>query len=78
MGLFSRKRAEPEVIDLRDQVITARATRFEFGFPTRCPACGSRGYLDHLDVAGRIQYEHCPSCWTKWQHSEEEILSLEV
>lgn len=77
MGLFNRKKAdEPRVLDLRDEVVaTVKAPIFEFGFPTRCPSCDSRGYLDHIDPFKRIQYEHCPNCWTKWERSEEELLT---
>ena len=72
MGLFSKKK--PHVIDLRDGVAT-RAP-FVFGYPTRCPECGSRGYLDHIDPFKRIQYEHCPSCSAKWELAEEVIHAL--
>jgi hypothetical protein len=74
MGLFRKK---AEVIDLRDSAVAERAgPRFEFGFPTRCPACGGRGYLDHIDPFKRMQFEHCPSCATKWERSEDQVLSL--
>ncbi len=75
MGLF-RKRER--VIDLRDTA-PARSHRpapFEFGFPTKCPACGGRGYLDHIDPFRRVQFEHCPSCSTKWERSEDQVLAL--
>lgn len=82
MGLFNRKKGEePTVLDLRDEVEATAKTPMsktpisEFGFPTRCPSCDSRGYLDHIDPFKRIQYEHCPNCWTKWEHSEEELLT---
>ena len=42
----------------------------------RCPSCESRGYLDHIDPFKRIQYEHCPSCFTKWQLTEDELVAL--
>ncbi len=73
MGLFSKKRTEPE-IDLREPEPT-RAP-FIFGYPTRCPACSSCGYLDHIDPFKKVQYEHCPSCFTKWELAEDEILAL--
>ena len=80
MGLFSKKR-NPVVIDLRDHVVDAqrrvsKAVPFEFGFPTKCPSCGGRGYLDHIDPYRRIQYEHCPTDFTKWEHSEDEVVAL--
>lgn len=82
MGLFEKRNPEP-VLDLRDEVVATVKTptpspssSFEFGFPTRCPSCDGRGYLDHIDLARRVQFEHCPSCFTKWERSEEDILAI--
>lgn len=70
MALFARKpRAVPGVIDLREPA----PAPLEFGFPTPCPSCGGRGYLDGIDVTQGVMYEHCPSCWTKWTVTEAEI-----
>ena len=74
MGIFSKKRVQPE-IDLREPEPVAPAP-YIFGYPTRCPACSSRGYLDHIDPFKKVQYEHCPSCLTKWELAEDEILAL--
>ena len=74
MGLFSKKRTQPE-IDLREPEPTGPAP-FIFGYPTRCPACSSGGFLDHIDPFKKVQYEHCPVCLTKWELAEEEILAL--
>jgi len=76
MGLFSKKKPHP-VIDLRERAPSSPAP-FVFGFPTRCPECGSRGYLDHIDPFKRVQYEHCPSCSAKWELAEEAISSLDA
>lgn len=76
MGIFKKR---PEVIDLREPAPAPPAPRrvtFEFGFPTGCPSCGERGYLDHIDPFKRIQYEHCPACYARWEHSEDDIASL--
>ena len=75
MGLFSKKQQTPPVIDLRESEVSKPAP-FVFGYPTRCPSCDSRGYLDHIDPFKRIQYEHCPSCFTKWQLTEDELVAL--
>ncbi len=73
MGLFGRKQ-KTEVIDLR-QVATAPApARPEFGFPTPCPACGAHGYLDGIDIKRRIMFQHCPSCFSKWETTEAELV----
>ena len=76
MGLFSKKQPQP-VIDLREQEV-AKPAPFLFGYPTRCPSCGERGYLDHIDPFKHKQYEHCPSCFTKWELAEDEIHALNV
>jgi hypothetical protein len=70
------------VIDLRDHVLAKQAQQqspavpFEFGYPTRCPACHGRGYVDQIDLSHRRQFEHCIACGLKWQSSEDEVLSL--
>ena len=76
MGLFSKKQPQP-VIDLREQE-PAKPAPFLFGYPTRCPTCGERGYLDHIDPFKKRQYEHCPACFTKWELAEDEIHALNV
>jgi hypothetical protein len=77
MSLFGRRKPEPPVLDLRDEVVaTVRGPIFEFGFPTRCPACGGRGYIDHVDLRGRVQFEHCPTDFTKWELREDDIVAL--
>lgn len=74
MGLF-KKHEPPAVIDLREQA-PPKPAPFTFGYPTRCPACGERGYLDHIDPFKKVQFEHCPVCFTKWELAEDEILAL--
>jgi len=74
VGIFKKR---PEVvIDLRESARPPKRIFFEFGFPTRCPACNERGYLDHIDPFKRIQFEHCPSCFAKWEHAESEFFEL--
>lgn len=75
MGLFTRRRkkATEATIDLRgDQPVIdltdgAAATRPQWGFPTRCPECGDYGYLDRIDVRAEVMFQHCPTCWAKWE-----------
>ena len=62
MRLFNRKH---EVIDLA-------AMERGWGFPTPCPECGSPGYLDHIDMAGRVMDQHCPTCSHTWRTTEAE------
>lgn len=73
MGLFSKRRPEP-TIDLREP--DAKRAPYVFGYPTRCPSCGDRGYLDHIDPFKKVQFEHCPACLTKWELAADEIVTL--
>lgn len=77
MGIFRRR--PRSVIDLRDHVLAReRQAVFAFGFPTRCPACGRGGYLDHIDLFRKVQHEHCPRCGIRWERSEAEVEGLNV
>jgi hypothetical protein len=78
MGLFKRKeQREQDIIDLRDKVLAQRPRMpFEFGFPTKCPSCQGRGYVDHIDPFRRTQFEHCTMCGLKWDTSEDEVAAL--
>jgi hypothetical protein len=69
MALFGRKEPEP-VIDLRDPRPQQR-----FGYPTPCPDCGANGYLDSIDVAGRVMFQHCPDCLARWETAEQDLIS---
>ena len=69
MALFGRKAPKnTAVIDLRE-----RRPEPKFGYPTPCPECGANGYLDSIDVTEHVMYQHCPSCFHKWETSRAEI-----
>ena len=70
MGLFGKKKHD-DVVDLRPP--KPIATKLEFGLPTRCPSCGEPGYLDSIDLTEKRMYQHCPSCFTKWETTQEEL-----
>ena len=71
MGLFNRKeQSEDAVVDLRET-----APALEFGYPTPCPQCGGPGYLDSIDISRRVMFQHCPSCFTKYETTEDELIS---
>ena len=72
MGLFKKQSDESAapMVDLREQTRT-----LQFGFPTPCPHCGGAGYLDSIDLSRRVMHQHCPSCFAKWQTTEEELVS---
>jgi Zn ribbon nucleic-acid-binding protein len=53
--------------------VQAPAPKQEFGRANPCPACGSAGFLEHIDIIDRIQYEHCPECGHKWSQTEAEL-----
>jgi hypothetical protein len=69
MALFGRK-TQDSVVDLRD-----RRPEPKFGYPTPCPQCGGNGYLDSIDLTAKRMFQHCPSCFAKWETTEEELAS---
>lgn len=81
MGLFDRlqaakqARAEDEPAKVVDLTADRSRPVQEWGRPGRCPACGGRGYLDHIDLVDRIMYQHCTECGHRWEVSEAEILA---
>lgn len=73
MGIFKRKRKIDDVIDLRDEAVQGDAhNKPMWGFPSRCPECRDYGYLDHLDSRAGIMYQHCPTCYAKWETHRSE------
>jgi hypothetical protein len=75
VGLFKRHQTT-DVIDLTEVPPPEAAPKPpQFGQPTQCPACSHRGFLDHIDVVDRLQYEHCPECRTTWETREADILA---
>jgi hypothetical protein len=69
MALFTRRqKAAQATIDLRSQPPVQ-----QFGLPTPCPECGANGYLDSIDINERVMYQHCPTCFAKWETSEREF-----
>jgi hypothetical protein len=73
MGLFSKKAAAPEVIDLREQ--KDEVVRPQWGSPVPCPSCSGRGYLDHIDPYKEIMYLHCTDCYAKYEMSRAQMES---
>jgi hypothetical protein len=72
MALFGRREPKQQTtIDLRE-----RRPEPKFGFPTPCPECGANGYLDSIDVNDRRMYQHCPSCFAKWETTEEQLAQI--
>ncbi len=72
MGIFSRKKKKDATLDVTGEpVIDLRGAdgdrRPVWGFPTRCPACGDFGYLDRIDVRLEVMFQHCPTCFHRWE-----------
>ena len=79
MGIFSRKKKNDAdatvdvttgapVLDLREHAKKAEeAPPPVWGFPSRCPECGDYGYLDRIDVRLEVMFQHCPTCWARWE-----------
>lgn len=79
MGIF-RRRHRDEVIDLTkieqalaDDSAGSSPDRFEWGLPTPCPECGGHGYLDRIDPVREIMYQHCTTCFLRWEVSRQEL-----
>jgi len=72
MGLFAKKQEEVSapVIDLRERMPEPA----KFGFPTKCPDCNDPGFLDHIDTVRRKMHQHCPSCGSRWETTEAELI----
>ena len=52
----------------------AASTRGQrWGEPGWCPTCGTRGYLDRIDLLARDLYQHCPSCDFHWITGEADL-----
>lgn len=84
MGLAERLRRRREEtndlevdsdVDLVEAEAPPAPKSKQFGRPTPCPECSGRGYLDHLDMVDRIQYQHCTVCGHEWQITEAEIMA---
>lgn len=76
MALFKRKkkssdRPEDVVIDLREPA--GQPGELVWGMPSRCPECGGFGYLDIVDVERSVMYQHCPTCFARWEITEAQI-----
>lgn len=70
MGIFNRKKRRDATLDLRDEAVidlTATQPPTIWGFPSRCPECGDYGYLDRIDLRLEVMYQHCPTCWHRWE-----------
>lgn len=78
LGLLRKVRSNRVDIDLTESHTETPPSRPArrlngFGFPTLCPECRGRGYLDHLDLVDRTQDQHCVDCGYKWTTTEEAL-----
>jgi hypothetical protein len=80
MGFFrkrDRQRARDETpVDAPEEAESEPSPAppvLQWGRPTPCPKCEKRGYLDSIDHARRVMYQHCKSCWHDWTVTEEDI-----
>lgn len=46
----------------------ARYATITPGAPGRCPECDAFGYIDHADVPGQVQSQHCRPCGVCWEY----------
>ncbi|MBV8958870.1 MAG: hypothetical protein JO087_08885 [Actinobacteria bacterium] len=61
------------LLEGQQEPVVVPPPRGEWGRPNPCPECGSPGFLEHIDIIDRIQYEHCPECGHKWSQTEAEL-----
>ncbi len=81
MKIF-RKATNAPVVDtaaeLADELETlervqAHNASIHFGAPTRCPACASYGFVEHLDLVAGVADNRCPSCATSWRITQRAL-----
>lgn len=58
--------------DAADHPHHARYANIALGSPGRCPECETFGRIDHEDLLGRWQNQHCPRCGTRWEYRFDE------
>jgi hypothetical protein len=74
VGIRRRQRKSAQgntVIDLTAFERNAQSVRW--GLPSPCPECSKPGYLDHIDPFREVMFQHCPSCWHKWETARADI-----
>ncbi|MGY6501318.1 MAG: hypothetical protein ACXIVQ_10565 [Acidimicrobiales bacterium] len=86
MGIFSKRKNRNEAtLDLREAAVLDLTTadapatdkpRVRWGFPSRCPECGDFGYLDRIDVVHELMFQHCPTCWAKWETPRSDTVDV--
>ena len=75
MGWFRKtggRGEDPVVIDLRETAPSKPA----WGSPLPCPACGGRGYLDHIDPFKDVMYQHCTGCQERYAVTKADFDAL--
>lgn len=72
MAAAAERRAsgrEPDVRVVDERPPGPAGSGIEAGLPAPCPECAGRGFLDQIDVARRVQHEHCTICHAKWSRA---------
>lgn len=77
MGLFRRNQSDV-IIDLTEAQPAPSVPERTWGLPSRCPECGDPGYLDRIDPVHEVMFQHCPSCFAKWETARTELESVEA
>ena len=77
--LFSRSRTtspQDERHSIADHVALAwelsEGASPRWGFPTPCPVCGKRGYVDAVSVRVNRMSQHCSECGARWDVARED------
>lgn len=70
MSLFRRTAHRDTIIDLTEPGSASgdsESNGLQWGLPLPCPKCAQPGYLDRIDPVAQIMYQHCPSCYCRWE-----------
>ncbi len=72
MKLFSRRRnSDAEQVEQVELDLRGDEPVIRLGYPSDCPQCGHRGFLDHVDIRNRSQTEHCTACGHRWNETAD-------
>ncbi len=79
MSLFRRAaRQDDTIIDLTESepAVADASSKYTWGLPLPCPKCEKPGYLDRIDARTETMYQHCPSCYCRWETDRADLESF--
>ena len=76
MSLFRRQADREAVVDLTESepvVDVTESSGLVWGMPLPCPKCEKPGYLDRIDPTYEVMYQHCPTCYCRWETDRADL-----